>query len=79
MALADYLAKKYLIADLPEKKPKKRKRKDEARPGFIIADDDAFAWGKEENAADEDDAPLNGKFCEYINLARHSHASSRFR
>lgn len=59
MALADYLAKKYLTADVPGKKSKKRKRDDGARPGFIMADDDAFAWGSKENGFDEEDAPLN--------------------
>ncbi|KAL8945151.1 MAG: hypothetical protein Q9211_000303 [Gyalolechia sp. 1 TL-2023] len=59
MSLADYLAKRYLTADLPEKKPRKRKRKDGAQSGFIIADDDASAWEAKDAAVDEDDAPLN--------------------
>ncbi|KAL9003342.1 MAG: hypothetical protein Q9188_003792 [Gyalolechia gomerana] len=59
MSLADYLAKKYLTVDLPEKKSKKRKRKDGAQSGFIITDDDASGWGTRDTAVDEDDAPLN--------------------
>lgn len=59
-SLAEYLAKNYLTADVPKKKPagKKRKRKDAATPGLTIADDDAAGW---ENAnpdnSDNDDAP----------------------
>ncbi|KAI4127023.1 MAG: hypothetical protein LQ338_003436 [Usnochroma carphineum] len=60
MSLADYLAKNYLTADSKvEKKPKKRKRKDGAQSGLIIADDDALGWGAQNTAGDEDDAPLN--------------------
>ena len=61
MSLAEYLAKNYLTADVPKKKPasgKKRKRKDASTPGLTIADDDAAGW---ENAnadnSDDDDAP----------------------
>lgn len=62
MSLADYLAKNYLTADSkPEKKPKKRKRKDGAQSGLIIADDDALGWGAKTTAGDEDDGPLNSK------------------
>lgn len=61
MSLADYLAKNYLTADSkPEKKSKKRKRKDGAQPGLIIADD-ALGWADKATAGDEDDTPLNGK------------------
>ncbi|KAL8929438.1 MAG: hypothetical protein Q9172_000489 [Xanthocarpia lactea] len=60
MSLADYLAKNYLTADSkPEKKTKKRKRKDGANSGLIIADDDALGWGAKAVDADDDDAPLN--------------------
>ncbi|MCJ1476938.1 Pre-mRNA-splicing factor cwc26 [Lambiella insularis] len=58
MSLADYLAKNYLTADSkPEKKSKKRKRKDTA-DGLIIADDDALGWTSSNVAKDEDDGPL---------------------
>ena len=60
MSLADYLAKNYLIADSrPEKKVKKRKRKD-ASSGLIIADDDALGWNPNGADAEEDDGPLTG-------------------
>ncbi|KAI4281465.1 MAG: hypothetical protein L6R38_003671 [Xanthoria sp. 2 TBL-2021] len=60
MSLADYLAKNYLTADSkPEKKTKKRKRKDGPQSGLIIADDDALGWGAKAADADEDDAPVN--------------------
>lgn len=57
MSLADYLAKNYLSADA--KPSKKRKRKDKAQEdGLTIADDDANAWTKPTEDADEDeDAP----------------------
>lgn len=62
MSLADYLAKNYLTADSKsEKKSKKRKRKDGAQTGLIIADDDAPGWGPKATAGDDDDGPLNGK------------------
>ena len=61
MSLADYLAKNYLTADSqPEKKAKKRKRKDASQAGLIIADDDALGWGSKAVDADDDDAPVNG-------------------
>ncbi len=62
MSLADYLAKNYLTADSkPEKKTKKRKRKDASQSGLIIADDDdALGWGSKAADADDDDAPVNG-------------------
>ncbi|KAL8762892.1 MAG: hypothetical protein Q9184_001188 [Pyrenodesmia sp. 2 TL-2023] len=63
MSLADYLVKNYLTADSrPEKKPKKRKRKDDAQSGLIIADDDALGWGAKATFGDEDDGALNSKF-----------------
>ena len=58
MALADYLAKNYLTADpKPEKKTKKRKRKD-ASSGLIIADDDALGWNQNHSANADEDGPL---------------------
>ena len=67
MSLADYLAKNYLTADTkPEKKSKKRKRKDateQATEGLVIADDDALGWDQNASAlAAEDDGPLTGKY-----------------
>lgn len=72
MSLADYLAKKYLTVDLPEKKSKKRKRKDGAQSGFIITDDDASGWETKDTAVDEDNAPLNGKQPGCFRLTRNS-------
>lgn len=67
MSLADYLAKNYLTADSkPEKKSKKRKRKDNAQPGLIIADDDALGWNPNGSAKADDDGPLTGNFCRRI-------------
>lgn len=62
MSLADYLAKNYLTADSkPEKKNKKRKRKDGIESGLIIADDDALSWNTN-GAGDADDfAPLTSQ------------------
>ncbi|MCJ1350842.1 MAG: Pre-mRNA-splicing factor cwc26 [Icmadophila ericetorum] len=58
MSLADYLAKNYLTADWkPEKKSKKRKRKD-ASSGLIIADDDQLGWDPNGTAKEDDDGPL---------------------
>lgn len=58
MSLADYLAKNYLTADSkPEKKSKKRKRKDGAASGLIIADDDALGWEGNRTAHAEDEGP----------------------
>jgi len=60
MSLADYLAKNYLIADSkPEKKSKKRKRKD-ASDGLIIADDDDLGWSTRKTAREDDDGPVTG-------------------
>ena len=62
MALADYLAKNYLTQDSkPDKKSRKRKRKDGAFSGLIIADDDALGWDKNGFGKDEDDGPLTGQ------------------
>ena len=61
MSLADYLAKNYLTADSkPEKRSKKRKRKD-ASDGLIIADDDALGWSSSRAIQEDDDGPLTGK------------------
>ncbi|MCJ1254547.1 Pre-mRNA-splicing factor cwc26 [Lignoscripta atroalba] len=58
MSLADYLAKNYLTADSkPEKKAKKRKRK-EASSGLIIADDDALGWNPNGANDEDDDGPM---------------------
>ena len=60
MSLADYLAKNYLTADSkPEKKSKKRKRK-EARDGLVIADGDS-AWITDPHSREQDDGPITGK------------------
>ncbi|KAI4287297.1 MAG: hypothetical protein L6R35_003448 [Caloplaca aegaea] len=60
MSLTDYLANNYLTADTkPAKITKRKKRKDGAQPGLIIADDDALGWFAKATATDEDDAPLN--------------------
>ena len=67
MSLADYLAKNYLTADSkPEKKSKKRKRKD-ASSGLVIAEDDATGWERNGPQGDED-GPLTGRpsFALYI-------------
>ena len=62
MSLADYLAKRYLTADSnPEKRSKKRKRKDGTTSGLTIADDDALGWNCDRIGSTEDDAPLEGK------------------
>lgn len=63
MSLADYLAKNYLTADSkPDKRSKKRKRKDglSERSGLIIADDDALGWTHNGAAGDDDDGPVTG-------------------
>lgn len=58
MSLADYLAKNYLTADSkPEKKSKKRKRKDGAASGLIIANDDALGWEGSRKALADDEGP----------------------
>ncbi|MCJ1277962.1 Pre-mRNA-splicing factor cwc26 [Puttea exsequens] len=57
MSLADYLAQNYLTADSkPDKKSKKRKRKEGA--GLIIADDDALGWDNDRKNHADDDGPL---------------------
>jgi len=67
MSLADYLAKNYLTADSkPEKKTKKRKRKD-ASDGLIIADDDDLGWSTSEVMREDDDGPITG-----LNLQEYS-------
>ncbi|KAI4138600.1 MAG: hypothetical protein L6R39_006706, partial [Caloplaca ligustica] len=69
MSLADYLAKNYLTVDSnPERRPRKRKRKDGGQSGIIIADDDALGWGAKAMAADENDGPLNGKLSIVLRL-----------
>lgn len=63
MSLADYLAKNYLTADSkPDKKSKKRKRKEgKTEPSdLIIADDDALGWIANGAARDDDDGPVTG-------------------
>lgn len=58
MSLADYLAKNYLTADSrPEKKSKKRKRKD-GNSGLIIADDDGLGWNRNGSSNADEDAPI---------------------
>ena len=60
MSLADYLAQNYLTADSkPEKKSKKRKRKD-VSDGLIIADDDNLGWSTGKTARGDDDGPITG-------------------
>ena len=68
MSLADYLAKNYLTADSkPEKKSKKRKRKDAQDNGLVIADDDALGWNRNGEMNGEEDGPLvtNAKSAEF--------------
>lgn len=67
MSLADYLAKNYLTADSkPNKKAKKRKRKDDSQAGLVIADDDALGWNPAGDGHADDDAPITGKsICSY--------------
>ena len=57
MALANYLAKNYLSADI--KTSKKRKRKEGSKPeGLVIAEDDDNTWTKPTGINDDDeDAP----------------------
>lgn len=63
MSLADYLAKNYLTADSkPNKKAKKRKRKDDPQAGLVIADDDALGWNPAGDGLADEDAPMTGKF-----------------
>ncbi|KAL9615288.1 MAG: hypothetical protein Q9167_000259 [Letrouitia subvulpina] len=67
MSLADYLAKNYLTADAkPEKKSKKRKRKEGHNSGLTIADDDPSEWINASNAAENDNTPLTvGRTAEF--------------
>lgn len=62
MTLADYLAQNYLTADSkPDKKSKKRKRKDASSTGLTVAEDDALGWDNNTgNGADDEDNPLTG-------------------
>ncbi len=60
MSLADYLAKNYLTADSkPEKKSKKRKRKEQADGTLVIDDDASLDLGKT-SQDQEDDGPVTG-------------------
>lgn len=62
MSLADYLAKNYLTADSkPEKKSKKRKRKDAVQAGLVIADDDALGWNTSGVVDADELAPLTSE------------------
>ncbi|KAG8530045.1 uncharacterized protein KY384_005527 [Bacidia gigantensis] len=77
MSLADYLAKNYLTADSqPEKKSKKRKRKDGISTGLVIAEDDVSGWGNGgATRNDEEDAPLtvnNTKSAEFRRAKKSS-------
>ena len=59
MSLADYLAKNYLTADSkPEKKSKKRKRKEGVENGLVIAEDDASGWNRSGLVDADDEGPL---------------------
>ena len=61
MSLAEYLAKNYLTADpKPEKRSRKRKRKD-VSTGVTIADDDALGWNKNSSINADEDIPLTGQ------------------
>jgi pre-mRNA-splicing factor CWC26 len=61
MSLADYLAKHYLNADSnPDKKTRKRKRKDGSQAGLIIADDDVLGWNANGDGHPDEEAPLTG-------------------
>ena len=73
MSLADYLAKKYLTADVKlEKKSKKRKRKD-GESGLIIADDDALGWNTN-STGDNEEGPLtvNANSAEFRKARRNN-------
>lgn len=62
MSLAEYLAKNYLTADSkPEKKPKKRKRKDVIQSGLVIADDDVLGWNINGIVDADEVAPLTSQ------------------
>jgi len=60
MTLTDYLAKNYLNADAPDKKSKKRKRKDVAPPTGVLIADESEDWKTPKNLEDED-GPTLGK------------------
>lgn len=62
MSLSDFLAKQYLNADTkPDKKAKKRKRKDGGNgPGLVIADDSTLGWEHDGRDAADEDAPTMG-------------------
>lgn len=71
MSLADYLAKNYLTADSrPEKKSKKRKRKDAIRSGLVITDDDEPSWNTNEAVDADEVAPLMSQ--SIYNLVKHA-------
>ncbi|MCJ1449913.1 Pre-mRNA-splicing factor cwc26 [Mycoblastus sanguinarius] len=75
MSLADYLAKNYLSPDSKsEKKPKKRKRKEGASTGLIIADDDAFGWDRNGTTNVDEDGPLtvNANSAEFRKAKRNA-------
>lgn len=72
MSLADYLAKNYLTADSkPNKKAKKRKRKDDPQAGLVIADDDALGWNPAGDGHADEDAPVTSK--SIFNRSTHAH------
>ena len=81
MSLADYLAKNYLTADAkPEKRSKKRKRKDGSAPGLIIAEDDATGWEKHGfDRNDDEDGPLTGTYAAYSAFEDKGPALTRYR
>ena len=68
MSLADYLAKNYLTADpTPDKKSKKRKRK-ETSSGLVIADDDAVGWSQNTSINADEENPLTGRCFNYFEI-----------
>lgn len=75
MSLADYLAKNYLTADsAPERKTKKRKRKEVAiTAGLLIADDATEDWKTQNNAADEDAPTLGWSYPQCMCFESRSH------
>lgn len=59
MTLADYLAKRYLTADpQPEKRSKKRKRKQQADEGLVVDDDAALDWNASRLHDQDEDGPV---------------------
>lgn len=79
MSLADYLAKNYLTADLkPNKKTKKRKRKDDPQAGLVIADDDALGWNPAGDGHRDDETPVTGKSIFHFILACRPPSPSSF-